>query len=362
MAVAGGFGAVWTVLWIFDAAPGHNRWLGGWALFAWCLLMLGMGMDLLWSGRGILQSRPSALGRAENVLALVSLVAALGVAGTLSPALFDDSVSAGQWLPPLAGCGTVFALAMTGMALCSAKATQHCLGPQTEDPLMAPVAAELADGASLGAQVAVLQIPHETIHIHAHGAVFFYGHCAHLVPGKGKTFAVRWQDIERIDHSFSRVRHQGTTYEFGYRYCLWHRGTRHRMTAGAAAPVETALTHFVRLAEPKIAEAQLPRMLERLRQGGTVDFKLAAITPEGLLLHDWLLFVKRRTLMTWAELDHIEVGPQLDLEARPRGIVVHTRSGEQRRAMWEPNGIPNRMAFLAVLEHFGVDVRETQPR
>ncbi|MFI6056257.1 hypothetical protein ACIBCO_40125 [Streptomyces violascens] len=359
MAVAGGFGAVWTVLWIFDAAPGHNRWLGGWVLFAWCLLMLGMGTDLLWSGRGILRSRPSALGRAENVLALVSLVAALGVAGTLGPAL--DSVSA-EGLPPLAACGTVFALAVTGMALCSAKATQHHLGPQAEDPLMAPVAAELAAGASLGAQVVVLQIPHETIHVHEYGAVFFYGHRAHLAPGRGKTFAVRWQEVDRFDHSFSRVRHRGATYAFGYRYCLWHRGTRHRMLAGAAAPVETELSYFVRLAEPKIAEVQLPRMLERLRQGGTVDFKLAAITPEGLLLYDWLLFVKRRTLMTWADVDHIEAGPQLDLEARPRGIVVHMTSGEQRRAMWEPNGIPNRMAFLAVLEHFGVDVRETRPQ
>ncbi|MFE9557148.1 hypothetical protein ACFYOD_27140 [Streptomyces sp. NPDC006703] len=362
MAVAGGFGAVWTVLWIFDAGPGHNRWLGGWVLFAWCLLMFGIGTDLLWSGRGILRSRTSALGRAENALFLVSSVAALGVAGTLGPALFDDSVSVRDWLPPLAGCGSVFAFAGTGIVLCSAKATQHYLGPQTEDPVMAPVAAEPAAGASLGAQVAVLRIPHETIHVHEHGAVFVYGHRAHLVPGKGKTFAVRWQDIERIDHAFSRVRHQGATYEFGYRYCLWYRGTRHRMTAGAAAPVETALTHFVRLAEPKIAEAQLPRMLEGISQGGTVDFKLAAITPEGLLLYDWLLLVKRRTLMTWAELDHIEAGPPLDLEARPRGIVVHTRSGEQRRAMREPNGIPNRMAFLAVLEHFGVDVHQTQPR
>lgn len=362
MAAVGGIGAVWNVLWIFDGAPGSNRWLGGWALFAWCLLMLGMGTDLLVSGRGILRSRPSALGRAENVLSLVSVVAALGVAGTLSPALFDHSVSTGDRLPPLMGCTAVFALAVTGRALCSAKTTRHYLGPQTEDPLMEPLAAELAAGASLGAQVAVLRIPHETIHVHVHGAVFFHGHRAHVVPGRGKTFAVRWQEVERFDHSFSRVRHRGATYEFGYRYCLWHRGTRHRMMAGALAPEETALTHFVRLAEPKIAEAQLPGMLERLRQGGTVDFKLAAITPEGLLLYDWLLFVKRRKLMTWSELDHIEVGPRFDLKKRPRGIVVHTRNGEHRRAMWEPNGIPSRMAFLTLLEHFGVDVRETRPR
>ncbi|MFE3186753.1 hypothetical protein ACFXKR_38775 [Streptomyces violascens] len=359
MAAAGGVGAVWTVLWIFDAAPGQNRWLGGWVLFAWCLLMLGMGTDLLWSGRGILRRRPSALARAENVLFLVTTVAALGVAGTLGPALFDDSVSTGEWLPPLAGCATVFALAVTGIALCSAKTTRHYLGPQTEDPLMTPVAAELAARASLGVQVAVLQIPHETIYVHEHGAVFVYGHRAHLMPGKGKTFAVRWQEIERFDHSFSKVRHRGATYVFGYRYCLWHRGTRHRMTAGAVAPEETALTYFVRLAEPKIAEAQLPGMLERLRQGGTVDFKLAAVTPEGLLLYDWLFFVKRPRLITWAELDHIEVGPRINPKARPRSIVVHTRNGEQRQAMWEPNGIPNRAAFLAVLEHFGVDVRET---
>ncbi|KOU51977.1 hypothetical protein ADK54_08045 [Streptomyces sp. WM6378] len=362
MAAAGGYGAVWTVLWIFDAEPGHNRWLGGWVLFAWCLLMLGMGADLLWSGRGILRGRPSALGRAENVLALVSLVSAVAVAGTLGPALFDDSVSVGGWLPPLAGCSTVFACAMTGLALCSAKATQQYLGPHTEDPLMGPVAAELAAGASLGAQVAVLQLPHETVHVHEHGAVFFYGHRAHLVPGKGKTFAVRWQEVERLDHSFSKVRFRGATYEHGYRYCFWYRGSRHRMTAGALAPAETALTYFVRLADPKIAEAQLPGMLERLRQGGTVDFKLAAVTSEGLLLYDWLLFAKRRKLVIWAELDHVEVGPRFDLKARPRGIVLHTRSGEQRRAMWEPNGIPNRSAFLALLEHFGVDVRETQPR
>ncbi|MFJ8308290.1 MULTISPECIES: hypothetical protein [unclassified Streptomyces] len=362
MAAAGGFGAGWTVLWILDAEPGHgkDRWLVGPLLFVWCLLMLGMGTDLLWSGRAILRGRPSALGRAENVLFLVSLVAALGVAGTLGPALFDDSLSTRDWLPALAGSATVFALAVTGIALCSAKETRRHLGPQAEDSLMAPVAARLAAGASLGAQVAVLRVPHETVHVHEHGAVFFHGNRAHLAPGRGRTFAVRWQEVERFDHSFSWVRHQGATYRFGYRYCLWHRGRRHRMMAGALGPEETALTHFVRLADPRIAQAQLPGMLERLRQGGTVDFQLAAVTPEGLLLHDWLLFVKRRELVTWAELDHIEVGPRFDLTARPRGIVVHTRDGERRQAMREPNGIPNRTAFLAVLEHFGVDVRETR--
>ncbi|MGE7389040.1 hypothetical protein ACQKM2_26550 [Streptomyces sp. NPDC004126] len=353
MIVCGGFGAVWIVWWTYGAAPGQNRWLGGWALFLWCLLVLALGVDLLRCGRGLLRGLGDAQPRAERIYFIVLGTAALGVAGGLAQRPSGDSPAMGQWLTNMAGFAGVCALALSGVLLTSAKATARFLHAHGQDH-MTPVAEELAAEASLGARLGVFSVPDETIYVHEHGAVFFHGLRAMGRPGRGRTFLVRWQEVERFEHGTTLLpRKDGRP---GYVYRLRYRGSRHRMAAFAPSDERNELASFARLVDPMIAQARLPRMLTRLHEGRAVDFRTVAVTPDGLLLYDWILLVRFSRHLSWSAIDHVELVPPADART---GFVVHARGTSPKRVARDPAGVPDQAALFGLLGHFGVDVRRS---
>jgi hypothetical protein len=93
-------------------------------------------------------------------------------------------------------------------------------------------------------------------------------------------------------------------------------------------------------------------MRAELKQGKSIDFKAVTLRPDGLQ--------KLRDVLTWDEIDHVEIGRRVEMSLHATGLVVRAKDRRVRWAAWRPVDIVNRTAFLRLLEHHGVELREAQ--
>lgn len=153
-------------------------------------------------------------------------------------------------------------------------------------------------------------------------------------------FHFRYDEVERFTQHAVRTTYNGIpgTTDIVCFLKLFD-GRTQRVTGANNRFHRSIVDDFREVVDPRIAAAQLPRMLAGLQQGQSVDFGDLMVEPGGLLLASG--FLRKQKRLPWADVS--------DVVIRNGAVNVMARG---KRSAWGSVGVPdvpNLTAFTALV-------------
>ena len=211
---------------------------------------------------------------------------------------------------------------------------------RSNDIAVPPLFSEIAEQQDMGALVQAMsggsrlqawRDKSMVIAIYQEGSVV--GQADNLAP-----FDFRYDEVTRFAQHLVK-RYVNQSYRGTTTTCFfWLADGRSQRLQGKAGPRERNVIDDLReFVDPRIAAAQLPRMLTALRQGKSIPFGAYALGPRGLTTGTG----RKEKHLPWAEVEDVAV---------EHGFVRVTERGRRRQwAAPSTVSVPNLTAFLALV-------------